>query len=187
CALLGCSKIESRDAVRGRFVDRLYSPEGVVEQPTDLSTRAFRVYSHGHWYPESGLVRGAADGTLYIEVPDGPYVLNTVYADGSMTWHQRDDHQFVELTVRTGRPGAQRATNVPMQLQLDNLAPWGDSDDLYVNCYENGTEHYPLELDTPLVAGATEVRGAFDWASTHAGPLSWQAASRPRHLLDATA
>lgn len=157
--------------MNGRFVDRLYTPHGVVEQPIDMSTRAFRVYSNGRWYPESGLVTGAFDGTIYIpDVPDGPYLLNVVYRGGAMSWYHHEDHEFVEVTVRTGRPEAQPATNVPMQLQLDDLAPWDLNSHLYVDCYENGTEHAAVELDTPMAVGATQVRGMFDWASTSSGP-----------------
>jgi hypothetical protein len=187
-ALVGCLDVDVRSAVNGKFVDRLYTSHGVVEQPTDLSTRAFRVYTHGRWYPESGLVDGADDGTIYIEVPDGPYLLNTVHLDGSMTWYEREDHNFVDVAVRTGRPDAQPATNVPMQLQLTNLAPWGEgNNELFVDCYENGTEHYPFELETSLTVGATELRGTFDWASTYSGPLAWVSKYQTRYLIDANA
>ena len=171
-ALVGCAG--DRRAVNGRFVDRLHTAHGVVEQPTDLSTRGFRVYSNGRWYPERGLASGAFDGSIFIpDVPDGPYVLNVVYADGAMVWHQREDHDFVDVDVRTGRPDAEPATNVPMQLQLENLAPWDASDDILINCYENGTEHAPLELAGQLVADATQVSGTFDWGSRYSGPLAF--------------
>jgi hypothetical protein len=187
-ALVGCADVDVRSAVHGKFVDRLYTPRGVVEQPADMSTRAFRVYSNGRWYPESGLVSGAEDGTLYIDVPEGPYLLDTVHADGSMSWDQREDHNFIDVAVRTGRPDAQPATSVPMQVLLTNLAPWGEgNNELLVDCYENGTEHYPFELATSLTAGATEVRGTFDWASTYSGPLAWLNKYQTRYLIDANA
>jgi hypothetical protein len=187
-ALVGCVDVDVRSAVNGKFVDRLYTSRGVVEQPTNLSTRAFRVYSNGRWYPDSGLVSGADDGTIYIEVPDGPYLLNTVQLDGPMSWYQREDHNFVDIAVRTGRPDAQPATNVPMQVQLTNLAPWGEgNNELFVDCYENGTEHYPFELEMSLTAGATELRGTFDWASTYSGPLAWSSKYQTRYLTDANA
>jgi hypothetical protein len=187
-ALVGCVDVDVRSAVNGKFVDRLYTPRGVVEQPADLSTRAFRVYSNGRWYPDSGLVDGADDGTIYIEVPDGPYLLNTVHLDGSMSWDQREDHTFVDVAVRTGRPDAQPATNVPMQMELTNLAPWAiGTNELRVDCYENGTEHYPFELQESLSAGATAVRGTFDWASTYSGPGASLNKYRTAYLLDANA
>jgi hypothetical protein len=154
----------------------------------DPSTRAYRVYSNGRWYPESGLVSSAShNGAIYIEAPDGPYLLNTVYPDGSMSWHQRDDHEFVDVTVRTGRPAAKPATNVPMQLQLSNLAPWEEaSDELFVNCYENGTDHRPFELNTLLTNGATHLSGTFDWSST-SSPSDWLNRYKTRYLIDADA
>jgi hypothetical protein len=187
-ALVGC--VDARSAVNGKFVDRLYTSGGVVEQPADPSTRGFRIYSNGRWYPEAGLSSAAYDGTIYIEVPDGPYLLNTVYLDGSMSWDQREDHDFVDVAVRTGRPDAQPASNVPMQLDLTNLAPWSEgSNELFVDCYENGTEHRPFELLTSLTSltdGATELHGTFDWAST-SSPLDWAVKYQARYLMDANA
>lgn len=186
-ALVGCVDADAPSAVNGRFVERLYTSRGVVEQPADMSTRGFRVYSNGRWYPENGLTSGAYDGTIYLEVPEGPYLLNTVYLDGSMSWDQREDHDFVEVAVRTGRPDAQPATNVPMQLQVTNLAPWSEgSNELFIDCYENGTEHRPFELFTLLTEGATQLNATFDWASTISSS-DWLNRYRARFLIDASA
>lgn len=186
-ALVGCDDVDMRSTVRGTFVDRLYTSRGVVEQPTDPSTRAYRVYSNGRWYPENGFSSAAYDGTIYIEAPEGPYVLATVYLDGSVSWYQREDHNFVDVTVRTGRPDAQPATAVPMQLQVSNLAPWVEgSNELFVDCYENGTEHRPFEINSLLSDGAMQLSGTFDWAST-SSPTDWLNLYRTRYLIDATA
>ncbi len=187
-ALVGCFDTDAPSAVNGMFVDRLYTAQGIVDQPTDTSARGFRIYINGRWYPESGLTYAAFDGTIYLEIPDGPYLLNTVYADGSMTWDQREEHDFVEVVTRIGRPGAQLATNVPMQLQLTNLAPWSvGGDEIYVDCYENGTEHRSTELATSLTEGATQLSSTFDWATSPSAAFDWLTRYRAGYLIDAEA
>jgi hypothetical protein len=171
--LAGCH--ESRDVVSGRYIDRFYTRDGVVDRRPDLTGLTFQIFVDGVGWP---ITEGTRDGTVYIPgVPEVPYVLKSVDRAGRSTWWQRESHQFERVTNRVGRPDAIVATSTPMRLQLDGLASWNDGDALVVNCWENGTEHYPVSLDPPLAVGATRVNATFDWADADWGP----------YLLDADA
>jgi hypothetical protein len=151
-----------KPAINGRYIDRFYTPNGIVDQPTDLSGVSFDLFIDGLHYAQT---EGTFDGTIYIpDVPDGPFVVRTSGPNRLPTWEQRDAHEFTVVSTRVGRPDAVRATNAPLHLVLDGLAAWDPDSMIIADCFENGTEHYPIVFDMPLASGATSVDASFDWA-----------------------
>ncbi|HEX5060787.1 MAG TPA: hypothetical protein VFV99_15570, partial [Kofleriaceae bacterium] len=148
------------------------------DRPTDLAGLSFELYVDGMFFAQT---EGTFDGTIYIpDVPDGPFVLKTSRATEQPHWEQREAHDFVVVAPRVGRPDAVLATSAPLHLQLDNLAPWSSDDWLVADCFENGTEHYPLTLDARLAVGATQVDASFDWADAAWGPYLLDGAAGDR-------
>jgi hypothetical protein len=164
-ALAACT--DDRSAVSGRYIERLYTLDGVVDRPRDMSEVTFQVFSAGNPFPAT---QGTFDGTVYVpDIPDGPYVLKITADDSYAVWYARDAHEFEDISSRVGRPDGVLATNAPLHLRLEALAAWGADDFLIADCWENGTEHYPIALQPQLAPGATRVDGTVDWSKTDAG------------------
>jgi hypothetical protein len=161
-ALAACSDASS-GPVTGTATVRYLTATGEQTGPQDLSGKQYTAFPADGSYPGYGPVAGGSDGTVAIpDVPDGPIVLRVVDADGTTRWEAHDDRQIAWTTVAIGHPGVVAPTlHTNLGLDIDAMTPWVVGDEIYVDCFDNGTQNALVGVESGIALNQTALSSDF--------------------------
>ncbi|MCE9573981.1 MAG: hypothetical protein K8W52_12600 [Deltaproteobacteria bacterium] len=132
---------------------------------------------------------GTADGNLTIaDVPAGVTYALELIRPGTLTpLYYVTSRRELELGyVTLGRPDAVSATlPTPLSINATGMQPWADSDFLWIDSFNNGTENYPVgnpsASNLPNIGDTALTATSIDWRTGY----TYDVGGAPAFLVDA--